>query len=197
MVFMKPKLLHILVSLTLIPALASACGPGGLTYSGPTDACGPVEPSQDDVDFVLEFGQAPFNQPDWVKSYTVEPYRVTLTRQNNQENAVAYLEYLMYNCGYGQTELDEYFSEEGFATVFSNYDSYTLYNFCENENKDLALYEYELEDEDEEFAARYWVQQISDTRLLIQMLVFPSNRMPIMNGYAQEIFPELVACGGP
>jgi hypothetical protein len=39
------------------------------------------------------------------------------------------------------------------------------------------------------------VQQSSDTRLLAVMLVFPSDSMPLMNGYAKQVFPDLVACG--
>jgi hypothetical protein len=197
MAAIKPNSLLLLVSLALFLALSSACSLGGATYTGPTDECGPVEPSPQDVRFALEFGQTPFNQPDWVKSYTVEPYRVTLTRQNNREGAVTYLEYLMYNCGYGQLELNEYFSDEGFAIVFANYESYALYNFCESEDQNLALYEFELEDAGEVYAARYWVQQVSETRLLVYQLVFPSNQMFVMNGYAEQIFPDLVACGGP
>lgn len=180
------------LGLVAVLALAASCAPGSLAYTGPTDECGPIEPSQQDVRFALEFGAAPFNQPDWVKNYTVDPYRITLTRTNDRENAVAYLEYLMYNCGYGQDELDEYFSDEGFGVVFANYESYNLYNFCEAGN--LALYEYALENADESYAARYWVQQSTDTRLLIFMLVFPVDRMFVMNGYASQLFPDLVAC---
>jgi hypothetical protein len=188
-----PKKAPLALGLVCALALSAGCAPGSLTYTGPTDDCGPIEPSQQDVRFALEFGQAPFNQPDWVKSYAVEPYRVTVTRKNDRESAVAYLEYLMYNCGYGQTELDEYFSDEGFSVVFANYESYALYNFCED--GDLALYEYALEDADKSYAARYWVQQTTDTRLLVFMLVFPSDKLFVMNGYASQIFPDLVACG--
>lgn len=196
MVFVKPTSLLLLVSLALILALAAGCAPGPV-YPGPSDECGPVEPSQQDVRYALTFGQGPFSQPDWVKSYTVEPYQVKLTRQNSREGAVATLEYLLYNCGYGQAELDAYFNEGGFAIVFSNYESHALYNFCENESQDLALYEYALEKEGELYAARYWAYQQSDTRLLTFLLVFPEDKLPVMNGYARQVFPELVSCEGP
>jgi hypothetical protein len=179
--------------LALVLALAAGCAPGSTDYTGPADECGPIEPSQEDVRFSLEFGQDLFDQPNWVTSYTVEPYRVTLTRRNDEEGAVAYLEYLMYNCGYGQAELNEYFSDEGFDIVFANYESYGRFNFCEEGN--LALYEYALRNEGETYAARYWVHQITETRLLVFMLVFPEKRMFVMNSYAKELFPELVSCG--
>lgn len=185
--------LALALGIAALLALAPGCTPAARTYTGPADDCGPIEPSQQDVRFALEFGQAPFNQPDWVKSYTVEPYLVTLFRQNEREGAVTYLWYRMFNCGYGQDELNENFSQQEFKTIFANYESYNLYNFCEEGN--LALYEYALEAEGESYAARYWVQQSSDTRLLVVMLVFPSDSMPLMNGYAKQVFPDLVACG--
>lgn len=162
--------------------------------AGPTDECGPIEPSEEDVRFLLTIGRELFSQPEWVKSYTVEPYKVSVTRRNDAESAIMYGEYLMYNCGYGQADLDEYFSDAGFAIVFANYDSYTQTNFCEE--GDLALYEYDLVFEGAPYLARYWVKQQSDTRLLVLMLVFPSNSRAALNSYATQLFAGLSSCGG-
>jgi hypothetical protein len=190
---MKARSLVLVLGVAALLVVIAGCSSSSQVYTGPADECGPIEPSQEDVRFALEFGQTPFNQPDWVKSYTVEPYLITLFRQNESEGAVTYVWYRMFNCGYGQDELNEIFSQQEFDAVFANYESHTLYNFCEEES--LALYEYALEDEGESYAARYWVQQSSDTRLLVVMLVFPSDSMPLMNGYAKQVFPDLVACG--
>ena len=164
------------------------------TYSGPTDECGPIEPSEEDIRFLLTIGQDLFSKPEWVKSYTVEPYKVSFTRRNDTEAAIAYGEYLMYNCGYGQAELDEYFSDAGFAIVFSNYDRYTQTDFCEQGS--LALYEYDLVFEGAPYLARYWVKQQSDTRLLVLMLVFPDESRATLDTYATQLFPDLSSCGG-
>lgn len=164
------------------------------TNIGPTDECGPIEPAEEDVRFLLTIGGELFNKPEWVKSYIVEPYKVSVTRRNDAESAIMYGEYLMYNCGYGQADLDEYFSDASFAIVFANYDSYAQTNFCEE--GDLALYEYDLVFEGAPYLARYWVKQQSDSRLLVLMLVFPRDSRPLLNSYATQLFANLSSCGG-
>ncbi|MFZ5822354.1 MAG: hypothetical protein ACOYYJ_20890 [Chloroflexota bacterium] len=186
----------LLIALSLVFSALSGCAPQANTaYAGPTDECGPIEPAEEDVRFVLAIGEDLFDQPEWVRSYTVEPYKVSLTRRNDTQSAIAYAEYLMYNCGYGQAELDEYFSEASFAIVFGNYESHVRTNFCEEGS--LALYQYDLVDEGTPYAARYWAKQQSDTRLLVVMLVFPRENPSLMDTYATRLFPDLAACGVP
>lgn len=184
------------LALALIFSALCGCTPqANVTYAGPTDECGPIEPAEEDIRFALSIGEDLFNKPEWVKSYTVEPYKVSLTRRNDTQSAIAYAEYLMYNCGYGQAELDEYFSEAGFAIIFGNYESHARTNFCEEGS--LALYQYDLVDEGTSYAARYWAKQQSDTRLLVVMLVFPRENPSLMDTYATRLFPDLAACGAP
>lgn len=190
----QKNIFPLLIALSLVFSALSGCAPQVDTaYEGPTDECGPIEPAEEDIRFALSIGQDLFSKPEWVKSYTVEPYKVSLTRRNDTEAGIAYAEYLMYNCGYGQAELDEYFSEASFAIVFGNYESHAQTNFCEEGN--LALYEYDLVDEEYPYAARYWVKQQSDTRLLIVMLVFPRENPSLMDAYATRLFPDLSSCG--
>ncbi len=185
----------LVMALILTALVLAACAPLiQQTYSGPTDECGLIEPSEEDIRFLLTIGQDLFSKPEWVKSYTVEPYKVSFTRRNDTEAAIAYGEYLMYNCGYGQAELDEYFSDAGFAIIFANYDRYTQTNFCEQGS--LALYEYDLVFEGSPYLARYWVKQQSDTRLLVLMLVFPNESRATLDTYATQLFPDLSSCGG-
>ncbi|GAB4503781.1 MAG: hypothetical protein Fur0043_07730 [Anaerolineales bacterium] len=191
----RKSIVLLVVGLMVTVMLLTACLPKvEQTYTGPTDECGPIEPSDEDLRFLLTIGQDLFSRPEWVKSYTVEPYKVSLTRRNDTQSAIAYGEYLLYNCGYGQADLDAYFSDAGFAIVFGNYDSYTQKNFCEEGG--LALYEYDLVFEGAPYLARYWVKQQSDTRLLVLMLVFPEESRALLDSYATQLFPALSSCGG-
>lgn len=191
----RTSALLLVIGLILTVVALSGCQPlVKQTYAGPSDECGPIEPTEEDVRFLLTIGQDLFSKPEWVKSYTVEPYKVSLTRQNNAQSAIAYGEYLIYTCGYGQANLDEYFSDANFAIVFANYDSYTQTNFCEEGS--LALYEYDLVFEGAPYLSRYWVKQQSDTRLLVLMLVFPENNRALLDSYATRLFPDLSSCGG-
>jgi hypothetical protein len=184
----------LILAAVLLAGLLSACGPASSAASseGPTDECGPYEPTEADVKKMLDFGAGAFTSKDWVKNYSVDPYKITLMRRNEVVQAVAYSEYLIYTCGYGQEELADYFSDEGFNIIFTDYESHELTNFCEQ--KSLALYEYDLVDEGNTFHARYWVKQDTDTRLLVFMLVFPQSNPMALNEYSKQVFPGLVTC---
>jgi hypothetical protein len=151
-----------------------------------------IEPGPADVAYALSFGGPAFSSADWIKRYTVEPYRITLTRNNDVLGGIAYLEYLLYTCGYGQSDLDEYFNDQNFAIVFGDYDSYAAAGFCESEG--LALYEFEVVENGVPFQARYWVRQVSDTRLLVLMLVFPTETPEVLEQYSRSVFPQFTAC---
>ena len=180
-----------LVLLALIGGqLLAACGPR--QADGPRDECGLIEPTPADLRFSLGFGETSFTSDDWVKTYTVEPYKISLTRNNDPLRAVSYLEYLVFNCGYGQADMDSYFSDESFDIIFAEYESHALKDFCEI--RDLALYEYDLVDEGTDYSSRYWVKQATETRLLVFMLVFPSSSPDVLDAYSAQIFPDLSAC---
>ena len=177
--------------IVFLSILLGACGPGEQAQ-GPRDECGLIEPSESDVRYILSFGGQAFASDDWLKTYTVEPYKISLSRNNQASSAVAFVEYLIYTCGYGQADLDSYFNEEGFNIIFSGYENHTLTNFCEI--KDLTLYEYDLVDEERDFKARYWVWQATETRLLDFLLVFPKDNPVDLDKYSQQIFPDLNSC---
>jgi hypothetical protein len=171
-----------------------ACGAGSTAPEpeGPVDECGPYQPTDQDVARLLAFGKAIFAPGEWIRSYTVEPYKISLTRRNEALSAVSYTEYLIFTCGYGQKELDDYFGEEGFNIVFADYDSHSLSKFCEQTS--LTLYEYDLVDDGANLSGRYWVKQDTGTRILSSMLVFPQSNLAGLDEYSRKLFPELAAC---
>lgn len=187
-----------LMLVAAIFAFASAgCAPAStaataVPATGPTDKCGPIEPTDADVQKMLTFGKAAFSSNDWQKTYTVAPYKITLTRSNDVIQVIAYSEYLIFTCGYGQTELGNYFNDAGFNVIFTDYESHTLSKFCEQ--KRLALYEYDLVDKGQPYVARYWAMQDTDTRILVYMLVFPQASAATLDEYSQMLFPDLPVC---
>lgn len=191
----KRTLLPARLLLAILPFLfiLSACGSRQISQvEGPNDECGPIQPSENDIRFALSFARNVLEPTQWIRSYTVEPYKVSVTRKNDNEGAVAYTEYLLFNCGYSQADLDSYFSDENFNIVFGNYESHTLQKFCEV--KGLALYEYSTVSAGTDFLARYWVKQESNKRLLVFMLVFPQSNQKGLDDYAKKIFPDLTTC---
>lgn len=172
----------------------TACAPAA-AEAGPHDDCGQIEPSRQDIEEILSFGAEAFPFEEWARKYTVEPYKMTLFRQKEAESAIAYIEYLVYTCGYGQEELDEYFSDAGFAIAFGGYESHTMAAFCEQGN--LALYKFDLMNEGVEYTSHYWVEQTDDTHVLAVMLVFPKAGSAQLDEYCRKLFPKLTSCHQP
>ena len=188
----KPRLFFTFITLLSIitTVFLAACAPAPAIR--PRDDCGLIEPTDQDVNKILSFGKDAFTSENWVRSYTVEPYKITLTRHNDVDSTIAYIEYLIYTCGYGQTELGEYFNDAGFNVVFEGYESHAMSAFCEI--KDLALYKFDLVEEDVEYTAHYWVEQTDDTHVLVMMLVFPKTSTAQLDEYSKKLFPELTSC---
>lgn len=187
--FRTPILLAVTVTMIL-----TACASSSTSEQAnlPKDECGPIEPTDEDVKYVLSLGRDIFTSADWVKSYTVEPYKITLHRKNDKEGFVAYTEYLIYTCGYEQTDLNNYFNDEGFNVIFQDYESHTNSGFCEI--TDLALYRFDLVNEGEQYIANYWVKQSDDKHVLVMMLILPSTELAKLNEYSKKLFPELISC---
>lgn len=183
----------ILVAIPLTLILI-ACGSSSTTEQTnvPIDKCGPIEPTDEEVKYVLSLGKDIFTSADWVKSYTVEPYKITLRRKNDKEGSVAYTEYLIYTCGYSQDDLNNYFNDNGFNIIFQDYESHSNSGFCEI--KDLALYKFDLVNQGEQYIANYWVKQSDDKHILVMMLVLPNTDVAKLDEYSKKLFPELINC---
>jgi hypothetical protein len=179
------------ILLVLIPLLfLTACAPAA--PAGPSDECGMIEPTQREINKILSFGGNAFPPEQWSRTWTVEPYKMSLFRQNETQQAIAYIEYLIYTCGYGQAELDEYFGNEGLDIVFDAYESHSMVNFCEEEK--LALFQFDLMDQGAKFSSNYWVEQTDDNHVLAVLLVFPESGAAQLDEYSKKLFPELNSC---
>ncbi|MBI3173757.1 MAG: hypothetical protein HYZ25_08560 [Chloroflexi bacterium] len=190
----RPVFWTSLLVAVLLAGVLAACSPTPTVDQAqvPHDSCGPIEPTDAEVKKVLTFGEGLFNSADWVKSYTVDPYKVTLTRRNDAVQAIAYSEYLIFTCGYSQTDLGNYFNDEGFNIIFSDYESHTLAKFCEQSG--TSLYEYDLVDSNINYKARYWVKQEDEKHIFVYMLVFPQSDPGSLDTFSKQLFPLLTTC---
>jgi hypothetical protein len=46
----------------------------------------------------------------------------------------------------------------------------------------------------QDYRTRFWLQPVSDTRLVALQLTFPVTRLSDLDIYAARLFPELSAC---
>lgn len=154
-----------------------------------------TEPTEQDVEYVLGYTGNTFESSDWQRSYTVGPDRVTVTWLNHNEGAIVFLEYLVFNCGYTQADLDNHFSEQNFEDViFMEYENSQRITTCTDIDGDLTLHEFTAQVHETDYAIRFWIKPDSKTRVLDMMLVFPKGLETKLDRYAEESFPELSSC---
>ena len=193
---MKKSLLAFIVIL-----LISACGaptsglPNASNNSGDesTPGCISTEPTQADIDRALTFTKDLFRGSDWERSYTVQSGRVSVTWTNSVDGAVAYLEVLIFPCGYQESDLDDYFSILNWQVIFANYESYLLVGECKKGN-DLRLYQFSAVEEGFDYDIKYWVEKDTKTNVISMMIVFPAESDALMDTHSKSLFPNFISC---
>jgi hypothetical protein len=156
-------------------------------------ACIPPEPSEEDLNRVLAFTGGRFDRGDWQRSEFLYEDKVAVSWISDSLSAVAYLEALIFPCGYEEPDLDDYFSEETWEVIFESYESYDQIADCSNAHGE-RLYEWEVVSNGTDYDIRYWVKNDTDYRVLAFMLVLPPEGENVMNDYAYALFPQLQSC---
>lgn len=158
-----------------------------------TPFCISTEPTQADIDRALSYTGDTFGPPTWKRTYSVAEYRVTVTWLNDRYGALASLEALTYPCGYGEQDINAYFSNEGWQAIFANYESYQPVDEC-RKGTGLRLYQFTVKNQSIDYALNYWVQNDTDTRLVTLMLVFPITEQTTLEDTSTRLFPDLPNC---
>lgn len=158
-----------------------------------TPVCISEEPTQRDIDRALAFTGEMFQNDEWERSYMVMSGRVGVTWLNNPVGAVAYLEALIFPCGYEEPDLNAYFDADNWDIIFENYDEYEIVAECKS-NNGLRLYEIESINEGLDYNIRYWVKNDTDTRVITMMMTFPVDAEALLDEYASRLFPSLSIC---
>jgi len=175
------------------PAPTSTQTPEPVILPTVTAACISSQPTQADIDRALSFTAQNFVAAEWERSYSVADTRVAVTWSNATQGAAAYLEALLFPCGYEEPDLNAYFSEANWQTIFANYESYLLLSECRNDNG-LRLYEFSAQSGGLEYAVSYWVKNDTDARVIVLMLIFPKESRAALSAYGAQIFPQLPNC---
>jgi len=159
-----------------------------------TNSCA-APTSHDDVHDALAVAGDNFPSTLWTVSTTddVYPFETTVTWLSNRLGAVAFLEYLHYDCGVTQQDIDQWVMPERFKTVFANFSSYEQTTHCQK--NDIQLFEFSVVTTyGSNDHALYWVKQVSPTRVAAFNLILPDSYHAKQAVYAQKLFPELPTC---
>lgn len=118
---------------------------------------------------------------------------MTVLWQDAPQGALVYLEARIKPCGYEEPDLNREFSDENWAAIFANYESYELTNECKN-NDGLRLYEFKTQNQGIEYDIKYWVENDTDTRFIVTMIVFPLESKLLLDEYSSMLFPNYSTC---
>jgi len=156
-------------------------------------SCISPEATQTDVNRALSYTKKIFDGNEWSKTYDVVESRVSVTWLNDPLGAVVYLEAIIFPCGYEEPDLNKYYSDENWAAIFQNYESFELIDKCRTDNG-LRLYEFKTQNQGFEYAIRYWVQNDTDKRVISTMIVFPLESELLFDEYSSMLFPDYSTC---
>jgi hypothetical protein len=197
--------------LLVLAAMLLSCGMPGVLLSTstprpiqttyPSDGTHPIvppvcispKPTQKDIDRALAYTGTVLDSSEWKRSYAVSENRVSVTWQSSSQGAVIYLEALIFPCQYREADLDHYFIDENWKTIFLNYQSHELVDECKTSGG-LRLYEFKAVSQGFNYNIHYWVASDSDTRVISTMIVFPSGSEAMLTDYATRLFTDLPSC---
>jgi hypothetical protein len=155
-------------------------------------ACPTQSAAQDAAESLQMIDPNIFEPALWTSQGGLEDLRTTTTWRSDKLGAVAYLEFLHFDCGVSADQIDAYFSPESFQTIFSNYTSYQQTASCEHNG--IRLFQFDAVSNDANYRVLYWVKQISPTRVADLMLTFPADQQAKLAQYAGRLFPNLPTC---
>ncbi len=158
-----------------------------------TPVCIGSEPTQNDIDRALSYTGDLFSAPEWVRSYTVADGRVSVVWSNDPLGVVAYVETLIFPCGYEEPDLDNFFSTDSWKIIFANYESFEPVTACKIDSG-VRLYEFKAVTAGFNYNIRYWAQNDSDNRIIGTMIVFPVDSQSLMDEYSTRLFPDFISC---
>lgn len=159
---------------------------------------------------VLNFGAEVFEPDLWLASGSETITNTTAAWQSTYESgfsALSFANYLHFDTGYTLDGLDAFFNDDWFAQTFISWEEVEKTNVCFDD--DLTLHEFTLAFRDSEdnltyYALRYWVEPVSETRVLAWHVAFAttfSDGTPNPDGYDQldeyseRMYPDLPGCG--
>ncbi len=152
-------------------------------------------PTEADLDYVLSFPGRTFATGDWERSFSVNPSRATATWLSDELAAVAYIDYLIYGCGYTSDDLAEYYSEESFRSIiFAGYSALEPVAKCNVPEGDLTLHQFTGRSDDTDYSIDFWTLLRGDTRILDMTLALPADSSDQLDAYAATLFPRLPSC---
>ncbi len=154
-----------------------------------------TNPTEQDVRYALEFTGNTFDPEVWDRSYTVASMRVDVSWISKEKRRVAFLENLIYSCGFIPTDWDYVLADRTFREVlFSGYQNLNRIASCTQNETNLRLVEFTAQHSQRNYWIRFWAILNGSTRLLTMFIAFPEESKIDFDRYSSLLFPALYSC---
>lgn len=153
----------------------------------------PVTPATD-ADFAqaTSIGDGVFEPERWELQTGEHPGLISVGWFENDIEALAHGQLLLYNCGYTQAEIDDFYDDENMNVMLGGYESHTQTAECTQAG--LTLREYDVGYEGRTYKVRFWIEPLGDTRVRDMHLGFFPENIEEMDAYARRLYPDLPSC---
>lgn len=159
----------------------------------PNENCIDIAPTPEDIERALNFTGKIFENENWARSYTVATDRVSVFWESASLGAIAFLEVIIFPCGYEDLDLDVFFSVDSWQIVFGGYESYEFLGECRNDNGQ-RLYEFVLGVDGFVYDANYWSVSDTPTRVVTMEIIFPVESEILFDEFSYSLFPQIPNC---
>lgn len=181
-------------SAAVVPITADAVAVAEPTDDAPAqaDLIGCLPAAADDEADMLALVEGVFDPSEWSLELSTAESKNVATWRSDATGALVFMEYLHYDCGVTEAQIDEYYSPEGFDTLFLNYETHAQTAACRVGA--LRLYEFDAVFGGSDYHTLYYVEQVSPTRVVGVDMIFPAAYRAKQAAYAARLYPELPSC---
>jgi hypothetical protein len=156
--------------------------------------CQIIPATRQDFAQAIAIGANVFEPEIWRLETGEHPSLISVGWFDDEHEAIAHSQYLLYNCGYTQTDIDTFYGDENMKIMLGGYNSWQQTAICQHD--DITLREFTMDYDGTPFAMRFWIQPVNDKRVRDINLAFAVKDADLMDQYAARLFPDFTSCAG-
>jgi hypothetical protein len=160
-------------------------------YGSGDALCKSTLPTEEDIQYALNFGSEVFADGNWSQVYEISEYSAYVEYTHKSLPALAYVEMLLFCVDQGTEDVKEWYFDPNIETIFAPLGELTI-NSCSKDN--LLLYEVDADGEDADHINKMWVQVFDKIHVLTVKLVMSDTLADELEEYSHTLFPKFSAC---
>jgi hypothetical protein len=154
--------------------------------------CPIIPATQQDFDEAIIIGNGIFEPEIWELKSGEHPALISVGWFSRSSDAFSHSQYLLYNCGYTQADLDRFYSDGNWNIMLDGYEAWTRNDTCKKDG--IILHEFSMTYVGKPMIMRFWIFPVNEKRVRDIQLTFSANDPELMEKYAARLFPNFTSC---